>query len=252
MPISASACSSRKGATNTTLQKLQSELMIHWDAVQDMAKEDARKRSIPDVVKSFAGNDDRRALVIWTKVKLRTEFPQNFDEAVNFPSINPAAPSGYLYQASNIVIPVKSSYKQGILNYVAMNNIIPAQNLSVDQAHRESAALLYMSLTQSRRGMQAFNPDEHLGPHAISTTNLYGVDFKVFVDTWGQPIPFIRWGTGTNAARDINQPPYATPVNIGGAAVPSRTRRIRKTRCTSTRPIGRIKTATRSARLFNR
>src|SRR5262249_27615303 len=158
-------------------------------------------------VKSFCANDSRRSLVVWTKIMMKLEFPQNFYEAANFSTILAANTN------PSIQIPPKSSYIR------AMQGIPPAsliQNPPPPQAHLESAALLYISLTQGRRGMKSFNPNEQLGPHAIGDVDLYGKSFKCFVDTWGTPIAFIRWPTGAALSDDINQPPFQVLNTIGG------------------------------------
>jgi hypothetical protein len=134
---------------------------------------------------------------VWTKILLRVEFPQTFYDAVNFPvalkSIN-----------SQFNVPMKSTYFQAVQGMTS----VPQANPGYPQAHYESAALLYIALTQGRRGMQAFSPNEQVGPHAIGNVDLYGKSFKVFIDTWGSPIAFVRWPTGAAMTDDINQPPF--------------------------------------------
>src|SRR5262249_39612056 len=50
---------------------------------------------------------------------------------------------------------------------------------------------LFLVLSTTRRGMD-FNADETMGP-AIRTIQIGGGSFKVFVDSWGTPIKYMRW-----------------------------------------------------------
>jgi prepilin-type N-terminal cleavage/methylation domain-containing protein len=184
----------QESATNVTLQKLQSELDTQWKTVMDNANDDARTRSISPSIISWAGNDDRRAKVVWSKILLRVEFPQTFFDATDPVNGFPAQ-----MKALNFNIPIKSSYFQATQGMTSA----PVANPGYPQAHYESAALLYISLTQGRRGMKSFNPTEQVGPHAIGTVDLYGKQLNVFVDTWGTPIAFIRWPTSA-AGSDLN------------------------------------------------
>src|SRR5215471_17902198 len=63
--------------TETLITTLARALNQHWMAVVDQAKTE----SIPPGVLTLAGNDDRRARVIWIKLRLRQEFPMTFAEA---------------------------------------------------------------------------------------------------------------------------------------------------------------------------
>lgn len=193
----------QESATNVTLSKLQSELDVQWKTVLDRGAEDARTRSIPQAILSWSGNDDRRAKVVWTKILLRVEFPQTFYDAVNFP---------VALKSMGFNVPMKSDYFQAVQGMAPA----PVANPGYPQAHYESAALLYLALKQGRRGMQAFNPNEQVGPHAIGSVDLYGKSFNVFIDTWGEPIAFIRWPTGATMMDDINQPPFQVLNTIAG------------------------------------
>ena len=197
----------QESATGTTLLKLQSELDTQWKAVVDNANLDAKTRSISPAIVSWSGNDDRRAKVVWTKILLRVEFPQTFYDAIDFP---------VQLKTLGFNVPIKSTYFQAVQGM----SPAPVQNPGYPQAHYESAALLYISLTQGRRGMHAFTP-EQVGAHAIGSVDLYGKSFKCFIDTWGEPIAFIRWPTGA-AGTDLNDPtqPFQVFNTINGVKTP--------------------------------
>ena len=195
--------SQTESAAVTTVNKLQSQLDQQWKAVLDNARDDARAGKIGTIATTtLGGGDSRRELVIWTKIQLKLEFPMTFDEAVNWPAtvgVNP-----------------KSSYFRAI----QAAGITPATNLQEDQKLLESAVLFYMAVTQGRRGVAGFNPIDHLGPHAVGDVVIphynSSTSFKVFLDSWGQPITFIRWPTAKpngqpgNPADEINAAPFAT------------------------------------------
>ena len=230
-----------EGATVTIVNKLQSQLDQQWKAVLDNARDDAKADKINNPpnsnVSTFAGSksgacigggDSRRELVIWTKMQLKLEFPTTFWEAIIWPNSLPngtGLPTATNPQTNSQIFG-KSAYVKAILGTaqipVAQINNNPSPQ--ADQALQESAVLFYLAMTQGRRGVAAFNPIDHLGPHAIGEVTLAqytkpngtNPTFKVFVDTWGQPISFIRWptampiGQAGNPADEINAPPYAT------------------------------------------
>lgn len=196
------------GATRTTVQKLQTQFDGQWRAVLDNAKDDARNSRIPKEINDLAGNDSRRALVIWTKIKLKLEFPQNFFEAVIWPGQN-------VNKLTSIGFEAKPSYAKALKNFAVRD----PSTMSVDEQLLESAALLYMALSQSRRGQEAFDPAAHIGPHALGKVTLVDAnnvthEFDCFKDSWGKPICFIRWPF-SGRATELNESPYWSLNNSG-------------------------------------
>lgn len=201
--------SQEEKATEVTIAKIQNQFNAQWRAVLDNAK-DGNIQPIPSFVSNMAGGDNRRARVIWAKILLKLEFPQNFSEVLIW---QPG-------MTQNFGLQYKSSY----LRALTTANITPQQvlqatpSLNVDQLMQESAVLLYMSVTQARRGVTGFNPTEHVGPHAVGKITLTWYPsqptFPVFVDTWGQAIGFIRWPF-SGGASDLNQPPQQATNKAG-------------------------------------
>jgi len=201
--------SQQEKATETTLGKLQSELDLQWRSIIDNCKEDYVNGSISSAAISLAGETsaNRRSLVIWTKMKMKAEFPQNFYEAVVWPTTVQG-------------IQVKSSFYRPLaaagVKALDPNNPTNAAVMTPTRQLQESAVLFYIALTQGRRGNVKFNPNEHLGPHAVGQIALApdpnnpGVtaNFNVFMDSWGNPIYFIRWPLGMATTTDLNLPPY--------------------------------------------
>ncbi len=208
--------SQQERATEDTLAKLQSELDLQYRALLDGVKEEYVNGSIPASVMQLAGEStvNRRSLVIWTKMRMKAEFPQNFYEAV----VWPGTVSG---------LQVKSSFYRPLAavnaNPLDPNNPANASVMTSSRQLQESAVLFYIALTQGRRGNVKFNPNEHIGPHAVGQIALapdpnnpaVTTNFNVFLDSWGNPICFIRWPLGMATSTDLNQPPYQQKNSAG-------------------------------------
>src|SRR4051794_620011 len=86
--VSQVASAQQKSVTDHLLTRLSSELTGQWTPVVDQARQD----SVPPQITALAGNDPRRARVLWIKLRLRKEFPVNFDEARNSDVLNSVNP----------------------------------------------------------------------------------------------------------------------------------------------------------------
>ena len=147
-------------ATEATLEKVASVLDRQVKAVVDEAKGEAVP---PSVFTQLAGNDARRARVIWIKLRLKQEFPTSYAEAHN------PAP-GYLAG--------KNAYK-----------VLPA---AANDPATESSACLLLALTQSRRGV-TWDADQSLGAGCTRDTD--GDGAREIIDAWGTALYFVRWPT---------------------------------------------------------
>src|SRR5438132_1162581 len=81
-----------------------------------------------------------------------------------------------------VVIAVKPAYQQALAGVT-----ITATNPDPDWS---SSAMLYLALTQGRRGMAAFNPETLVEPTAIQTRSFGGKNFQIFVDAYGNPLHY--------------------------------------------------------------
>jgi hypothetical protein len=98
--------------------------------------------------------------------------------------------------------------------------------MTTTRQHLESAVLLYLALTEGRRGNVKFNPVDHIGAHAVGklplapdpTNPAVTYNFDVFLDSWGNPICFIRCPLGMATTTDLNNPPYQQ-LNSAGTQV---------------------------------
>ncbi len=220
--------SQQEHATEVTLTKIQSELDSQMRALFDQCKDDFRNNTIPAGVTNLAGESgvtNRRSLVIWTKLRMKWDFPQSFWEAQSWPAT--LAQNGSIAMPGSAPLYMKPAYQRALVAnngqpFVAAPPAASPSLANTIRQHQESAVMLYLALTQGRRGNTAFNPNEHIGPQAIAQITLNDANgnpgtFNVFVDSWGNPISFIRWPFGGSWS-DLNQLPLA-PVNSAGQPV---------------------------------
>jgi prepilin-type N-terminal cleavage/methylation domain-containing protein len=153
--------SQQAGATDTTLEKVASELNKQWKVVIQQADKEGIP---PNVINNLAGGDEKRARVIWVKLRLKQEFPTTYAEA-----LNPAP--GYLAP--------KNAFFKAIKNPPAAAN----------DRTTESSACLLIALTEARGGM-TWNPETTLGAGAIRDTDSDGL--REIVDSWAKAIYFVR------------------------------------------------------------
>jgi prepilin-type N-terminal cleavage/methylation domain-containing protein len=175
-----------RDGTVGTVSKLASLLDSRWKQVLDGSK------NPPDAIVQFCDGDKERALSLWTMMNLRAEFPQNFTEA------NTAVSLG------GVTLPTKQVYTT-----VTSKTYTPAAT-----ADEQSAALLYLVLTQAGKGSTT---QEGLGQQITTTPS--GLTY--FVDSYGKPIVFVRFGL----ANELNEPPYAkiNPLPMSAQAKASAT-----------------------------
>ena len=167
----------------------------------------------------------RRAKVIWIKLQLKRNFPMTFREALypwaidgNPPSAT-AAPQIYpIYPP----LPVGSGLGTGVVSPIPPADLPPhdafvkaIQNVPGAQiappgsySPDESAHLLYIAMTVSRRGT-TFDPEGQLGPSAIYQDPAAQGGLLGLKDAWDQPLAFFRWPTDyvTSGGKNTLNPP---------------------------------------------
>src|SRR5262249_14319221 len=125
--------SQKKSNTLVTLNKVQSQLTKQWDIYKDLFwKENPASVNATawSSVLTLAGNDPKRARVIWVKLRMKQTFPISFSEALNPAPLSPVP----AYQT-------------------ALNQLgITAANAPNPPAAYESAACLLLALQQSPSG----------------------------------------------------------------------------------------------------
>jgi len=172
--------------TETNMKTIHTGLEGQWNAVIDDVKDEIKNGRMPAAFMTLASGDQERAKALYMKARLKQEFPMTFAEA-----LNPAP--GYLA--------AKPFYTQAL------------QGISGGSNQDQSSALLYLALSQQRRGA-SFNADQ-LGPGATADGSFSGGGLKIFIDGWKRTIWFERWTedngfaaemTGTHGDRDPEDP----------------------------------------------
>jgi prepilin-type N-terminal cleavage/methylation domain-containing protein len=170
----------KQSNTEQTIRVLSKALKQQWEVVVTQAKNE----NPPPSVVTMAGGDARRAKVIWIKLRLKQEFPMNFQEAL-------------------------SPWK----NNLGSADVIPSADLpslyttvpSVANPGDQSSVCLLLAL-RARSGA-AFNVDnlgagvvaDSLNAAYVNPTN--NSVLQVAQDAWGTPLAFNRWPTPATAGK---------------------------------------------------
>ncbi len=187
------ASGQNKKRSETTVQKVATGLNSQWSAVIDDVKNEIKNNYAPllgnapgtnnlhqdwvNLLMTFAQGDRDRANALYMKMRLIQEFPQIFQEVGNVILRGAANNNAYVY------LPPKKYYQQALTG------------LGGGSSQVESAILLYINLTQGRRGA-SFNADD-IGAGSKTAWSTGG-NPTVFIDAWGNPIGFERWSAATN------------------------------------------------------
>jgi type II secretory pathway pseudopilin PulG len=199
-----------KNATETTVQKLASALDQQWKATMDQIYEEtpapwAVNLSTNGTTRS---PDLRRTRALYIKGRLRQEFPINFAQAIpdpQSPVITGSSPPkrqafNPFFLSVSDGVPLKPTYAQALQDATGAYFVI-----SSPEPDWTSSAMLYLILSQGRRGQAAFDPSALVEPSAIQSRTFNGKTFQIFVDAWGNPIRFFAFPTGND---EINSEPY--------------------------------------------
>jgi prepilin-type N-terminal cleavage/methylation domain-containing protein len=205
----------RNSNTELTIKAASSLLSKHWTYVVNSAKNEA----IPPAVMQMADFDPKRARVIWTKLRIKQEFPMNISEAL-YPYVVTGTNTGNLLGPGDL--PGKKYYYDRIvqafpqlanpnwptipINYPngqATGQTSPPFTTAA-QWPIESAFCLTMAL-QINRGSIVFNEEsfavnalsnEVFVPQSPGGRVLLYIGPKALVDGWGFPLAFYRWPVG--------------------------------------------------------
>jgi type II secretory pathway pseudopilin PulG len=185
--------------------KLQQSLDIEYERVVKQCDSDRLNKKIPPEIVQYCGDDMNRAVAVWTAIKLRQQFPENFAEATSYVYIDSGvlatgAPSG---TASWSLKPLATFTEVAGLSSAGLPQ--PARD--------ESAALLYIIMTKKSVGgaeaMAAAGDD--LGQQVTLTFNAGGStrDLKAFKDGWNKPVGFRRWYGSIAGEDEVQAAEYA-------------------------------------------
>lgn len=181
-----------KTFTENTINKVASAFDTIWKASLDDIKQEEPNLTRLSAVGLLSGGDPRRARVIYTKMRLKARFPVTFGEALS-PDPVPA---------TQWTVPPEAQFVRDLTG-------VNAVGVSPDM---QSAILLFLSLTQARRGMAAFKPED-MDPTSIGTVNVPFTNgqtkvMSYFKDAWERPIRLYTYPTGND---DLQQAPYVNP-----------------------------------------
>jgi len=148
----------------------------HLDRQIKKVLETAETEPIPDNVLTLAGGDQKRARVIWKKLRLKQEFPMTLTEAKT-PYLDAKGKSIGLTATD---LPPIDSYAKAAAKINSTSGV--------------SAALLMLALGRNR-GAGTLTGDD-LGSAAFDTN---GDGYKEIIDGFNNPLQFYRWPTGSAA-----------------------------------------------------
>jgi type II secretory pathway pseudopilin PulG len=191
--------SQQKGNTEKVVRNVAEPLDGHIRAVLDQANE----LPIPASVLAIAGQDQRRAKVIWRKLQLKRNFPTTYAEALMpwYYTGNTAMPATNPLSATDL--PALEVFTKNLPPLVPP---LPAViTVTPQEAQAEMGALLRLTLTVARRGNKPFIAEESLGPQAVVIDNSLASGVPFIVDTFGTPLAFFRFPTD-NADMNLSKP----------------------------------------------
>lgn len=180
MAISGIMRSQYIATTQTTIQKLTSEVDRHWKAVSDTARAEFRNGA-PPAVQALAASDPDKAQNVWIRLRLMQEFPQTFAEATGGVQYIDEGPDGNLGTMDDVTYSIgpKSNYQKALAG----------KNLGGD-LDAESSACLYLALSSSRRGTTS-DLEAAVGPSSIKMIDDgTGQKLALLLDAWGMPIGY--------------------------------------------------------------
>jgi type II secretory pathway pseudopilin PulG len=217
----------QKKNTELVIKRVDESLKEHVRAVLDQAKE----LPVPNSVLAIAGNDQRRAKVIWQKLQLKRQFPMTFREALYpwaidgnppstfpgpYPPTNPASPGLGTGLASPLSVsdlpPLDvyvKAYQSAVASAQSAGGVFTIAGPTTFDPN-ESARLLFLSLSVTRRGT-SFNAEQALGPGAILQDAPAQGGLRAIKDNWDLPIVYYRWPTDypdnlANTGGDLQDP----------------------------------------------
>jgi prepilin-type N-terminal cleavage/methylation domain-containing protein len=175
--------------TETVLQQVNKVLQQQYRKVAEQAQKETISPSTHAQLWTLAGqgvdNDqgriNRRAQVIYVKMRLMEEFPQTYAEVYNQPT------------TTGVYTNQKSPYLTTLTQLFGAK--APAAKAS------ESAAMLLLSIQRQHSGI-SFSAD------SLPSTNVADTDndgLKEILDGWGNPVVFFRFPTG-NPDLDASNP----------------------------------------------
>jgi prepilin-type N-terminal cleavage/methylation domain-containing protein len=205
--------------TQTELTRLEGDLVRAYRSAADKFRKEPIPPSGPlnsayASVTNMAGGDRNLARVIWTKLRLKQTFPNNFAEALypGNPSINMPALSYYHTKLNGL----------GYFATYDVPSISPFSNISAlnyqPQPWESSVCLLWAlqrgedgpGLQESDIGTGSLKDFGQVTPNPLKPNPSAGLTplqqpVKGLVDNWGTPLYFCRWPVNSLLLNPVNQ-----------------------------------------------
>jgi prepilin-type N-terminal cleavage/methylation domain-containing protein len=201
----------RTSNTETLIRTLMPPLNQQWKAIVDMVKNEPIPQHVQNMASVTLGvpgpNDDRRARIIWTKLRLKQLLPMNFSEALfpwrlppqyYNPPFTDAMTVNYILAPGDL--PANPTY-QTVLNNagITLGSPVPGAWSA------EASPMLLLALQQAYNSSASRFDQDNLPPAALGTSSAGNGTLKMFIDAWQQPLVFYRWPAG-NAEVDASNP----------------------------------------------
>jgi prepilin-type N-terminal cleavage/methylation domain-containing protein len=239
--------------TELVIKKVSAEVDKQWRAVAQQAMEEPIPPSIlygvsgqqigllvmargrdPNTGQLQDLNDpvvQKRARLIWVKLRLKQQFPQNFMEAL-VPTPRTVQAGGVPY----VLMPPEPAYVSALIDPQALiasgqgpvpswwaapggadmapppatdpatgRPVYPLLSPDLPLPH-ESTAMLLLALGRARRGV-TFDADSFASNETKQYSSANGGLYRAFADAWAQPLAFYRWPTAGVVATSNPRPP---------------------------------------------
>jgi len=217
--------------TETLIKTMSSALDQRWRAVVNQAKTEPIPGTILTKLLAMAGQNDRRARIIWIKLRLKQEFPMNFTEASDpwrLPGTFSPPTIYYLLPGASTFTLQPSDIPSGFTYSKFQNDLSQAGVTSPSSDPTlwpfESAALLVLALRKGGGGnpfdeekiaatyLQTAFPSNTTAPNIPIVKQ--AVNLKVLLDAWGQPLVFYRWPALNDEVIKSNPAGFTPPGSI--------------------------------------
>ncbi|QVL30774.1 type II secretion system protein [Telmatocola sphagniphila] len=224
--------SQQRIATETLLEKIGTAFDQQWKSVIETAKReqmvDPNNPYTPgynweDAINQWSGFDSARGRALWVRLRLFQEFPHAFSDVyvggvgTTYSAVpNPATVAAVNLPATGTLPQVllfsKQTYRDALIGATHLQDDTLITTNSV--FNLESAVLLYQILSTSRGGMES--SVDTFGANSTGVISRGGKSYTVFIDSWGMPIGFRRYGTygvhGGNQAIPQQPPNRNNPI----------------------------------------
>ncbi len=196
----------RRSNTETSMRAVHKVLEQHWAQVIEQAK----KEEPSATALLWAGNDAKRAQVIWIKLRLMEAFPTHYGEINPGSNLPPLVYQRPAWAAEPFIPGGRRKYMNSYLTALRKAGYLPGTLAGTGTPNpAEASACLFLALSINRDGVGKLNADT-LGSSVIAG----GPDgLSQTVDGWGRPLMFYRFPTGNAELQTLDPTRGARPAD---------------------------------------